>query len=132
MRRSALPVIWLLGVLVVLWTARWPNPYVVHVVGIPPPHPYPLIDVLWVVVLMTLQIGAQVLVLRPQTYSRSWGRSLIAAAVTIPFLAFASLLAMHAPPYTFVYLWWMILTMLGLLALSVWSGVAQLTQRHAT
>ena len=132
MRRLALPAIWLVGVLAVLWTARWPNPYTVHVARIPPPHPYPLEGVLWTVFLMTLQIGAQFLILRPQTYRRSWGRSLIAAAVTFPFIAYAGLVAMHAPPYWFHYALWVIATMMLLLALSLWSGAAQLVHRHAT
>jgi uncharacterized membrane protein YphA (DoxX/SURF4 family) len=81
---------------------------------------------------MSLQIGAQFLILRPRTYMRSWGRSLTAAITTFPFLAFASLMAIHSPDYWYYYMWWMILIMLGLLTLTVWSGAAQISQRHAT
>jgi hypothetical protein len=132
MRVLALPIVWIVGLFAVLWTARWPNPYSVHVARIPLPHPYPLNDVLSTAFLMTLQVGVQILILRPRTYSRSWGRSLVAAAVTLPFLAYAALLAMHSPPYWFFYFWWMVLVAVALLMLSAISGLAKLKHGHAT
>jgi hypothetical protein len=68
-------------------------------------------------------------VLRPQSYSRSWVRALIAIGMAVGFLSFGSLSAMHAPPFMIFYLRWLVLIVVGLLVLFIWSTSASLWQR---
>ena len=129
MRIAVLPVVWIVGLSVVLWTARWPSS---RFDSLPTPHQYPTSAVAWTALLMTVQIVVQLLVLRPRTYSRSWARAFAAAAVAIPFVLLAGLLAMHAPPYWCFYAWWVIVVALGLLLLAAWSAFARIRHRHVT
>ncbi len=119
-----LSLVWFAGVAIVAWTARWPDPYLEHVRGIPPPHPYPLGSVLWIVLLMTLEGAVLAAILRPWSYARSWGRALVGFGVAGGFFAFGALGLMHAPPYYGYYSLWMLVIAIGLLGIVTWSGVA--------
>jgi hypothetical protein len=125
-----LPGLWFIVLGTVLWTGRWPNSYLEHVSRIPPPHPYPTEGVLWVLGFATLEIVLLSVVLRPQSYSRSWGRALSGIGIAVGFLCFGSLGAMHAPPYYAFYLGWLLLMVVALLALFIWSMSAHLWQRY--
>jgi hypothetical protein len=128
-RTLLLPGAWLTALATILWTARWPDPYLVHVRHIPPPHPYPTAGVLWVLGFATLEIVLLSVTLRPQSYSLSWRRALISLGIAIGFLCYGGLGAMHAPPYFFFYLWWLILLVVALLVLFIWSTSVSLRRR---
>jgi hypothetical protein len=121
MRNFALPAFLVIGIAVVAWTAQWPNPYSIYGARVPPPHPYPYETVLLTIGLMTVQASTQIVVLRPTSYARSWGRAFSAAAITIPFLVLAALNAMHSPPLWFFYFWWIMVIAVGLVALGTYS-----------
>jgi hypothetical protein len=123
---------WTLGAVSVAWLGRLPNPYLEYVRQIPPPHPYPVGGVLWVILLMTVQAVILASVLRPPTYNRSWGRALIGFLVSVGFFSFAGMAAMHAPPYFFAYLWWLLAVVVVAVALLVWSGVGAFRNRADT
>lgn len=117
---------------VILWTAQWPNPYLEHILQLPPPHPYPLKEVMFVAALVTLQTGLLFAILRPHTYRHSWGRALVAVTASSAFFVYAALGAMHAPPFYFFYLWWLLLVAAAMLALVVVSGVSKMRLRNVT
>lgn len=121
--------VWVLGVAIVAWFGRLPNPYLEHVRQIPPPHPYPVEGVLWVIFLLTVQTIIVTGLLRLSTYNRSWGRALMALLVSMAFLCFAAMAAMHAPPYLVAYLWWLLGVAVMVAALFVWSGIGAFRSR---
>lgn len=106
-----------------------PDPYLEKVRLIPPPHPYPMKSVVATVGLMALQVLLLQLVLRPASYRRCWGRSLVALAISCGFLVAAGLGAMHAPPHFGIYMLWLALLIVGMAALSFRSGLS--AARHA-
>ena len=115
--------IWFLGAVAVVWLGRLPDPYLEYVRRIPPPHPYPVSGVLWVILFMAAQAAVLAAILRPTTYKHSWGRALSAIVVSVGFFAFAGMGAMHAPPYYIAYLWWLLAVVAGAVSLLIWSGV---------
>lgn len=121
--------IWALGAAFVVWYGRLPSPYLVHVRHLPPPYPYPTSGVLWVLLFMAIQVAALALLIRPRTYSRSWFRAGLALLVSAAFFIFAGMGAMHAPPYFFAYIWWLLAMVAGSLLLLVWSSFGAFRHR---
>jgi uncharacterized membrane protein len=132
MGRFALPTGWLLGIIAVILAGLRTDPYLEHVRQIPPPHPYPTFTVLWIVGFITIHTGLAMAVLRPRSYRHSWGRAIIALAISLGFLAFAILGAMHAPPPHAVYLLWLLAFCVIMLGLLVWSIVGAATSSAGT
>jgi hypothetical protein len=126
LRQWTLPAAWAIAAGTVLWTGRWFDPYLAR--HIPPPQPYPAEGVSWVLALITLEIALLGVVLRPRSYSRSWGRALSALAIASAFVIFAGLGAMHAPPFFHFYIGWTILVAVALAALSIGSSGASLRE----
>ena len=123
MRAVILPVAWFIGISAVVATGFLADPYLEHVRQIPPPHPYPMPTVLWIVLFLTIHIAAIFAILRPNSYKFSWGRALLALLLTVGCFGFAALGSMHSPPAYGAYLWWLIVGVVSLLGLFIWSAI---------
>jgi hypothetical protein len=121
MRIITLPIAWLIGIITVVAMGFRPAPYLQYVRQIPPPHPYPMYTVLWIAFLLTAHVGAVFAALRPRSYRYSWGRALLALLISLGFLVFAALGAMHAPPAHIIYVWWLLGFGICMLSLLIWS-----------
>jgi hypothetical protein len=128
-KKLAVPLAWLLGVIAVMLSGLQSNPYLEYVRNIPPPHPYPTSMVVWIIVLLSLHAALLIFALRPASYSRSWGRALFALAISIVFLAFGLVGSMHAPPAWIAYLFWLLVVAIATLVLTLWSLVAATRNR---
>jgi hypothetical protein len=136
MRSAVLPAGWLVGVVVVVWVARWPDPGIEQLrqaVGIDPDRAYPLGAVVAIVVSMTIEAGAVLAILRPTSYSRSWGRALTSFVLSLCLFYGVAILGMPwegtLHPYQSFYAWWMRAIIIGTFALFAWSGLASLPAR---
>jgi cobalamin biosynthesis protein CobD/CbiB len=132
MKKAALFLVLLAGVLAVAFKAREPSPYLQFVRGIPPPHPYPTTFVLLLILFMSAQWLAVFAVLRPSSYRRSWGRAAIALVISVGFFVFGALGAMHQDPFYFYYLYWLLFIIASMLLLAIWSGIASARSGHGT
>jgi hypothetical protein len=130
MRKIPFIFSWLIGAGVVVWGGFLPNPYLQATVALTPPHPFPLSGVIGVVVLVTIEVAVLYAVFRPMSFQfKAWGRSTVAFAVASAFLAYGALGAMHAPPFMFAYIWWLVgvavvlaVTMLASIIIRVYLG----------
>jgi hypothetical protein len=122
MRAVILPIVWGIGVIAVVATGFWPDPYLEHVRHIPPPHPYAMSTVLFIVLFLTLHVAALFAILRPKSYKQSWGRALLALLLSVGCFGFAALGSMHSPPAYATYLWWLMTVGVSLLGLFIWSA----------
>lgn len=122
LRRCAVPVLWLLGVIDVIWSGCRPDPYLEYVRHIPPPHPYPTSTVFLLACLMAGHAILLVAILRPVSYVRAWGRALAALAISLCFF-FLSALSMHGPPAWGAYIIWEIGIVLAAFIMTVRSGL---------
>jgi peptidoglycan/LPS O-acetylase OafA/YrhL len=129
MKSIVIPVAWSIAVIAAVIAGFSPNPYLEHVRNIPPPHPYPTATVLWVVLLMTIQAGALIAILRPGSYQRSWGRALVALVVSLGFLVVAAIASMHTPPPFAVYQIWALALAVVMLLLLLWSSINAIRTR---
>lgn len=120
----ALPTYLLLGVVAVALVGCLDNPYLTHVRSLPPPHPYPLRGVLWVMAMMSVHTAAAMAILRLHSWHRSWGRALAATGLSTILLLIAALASMHSPPHHTAYLWWLLLMVAALSVLTASSSVA--------
>lgn len=105
-----------------VWSGFRVDPYLLHVRGIPLPHPYPTRGVLTMAGVLTGETLLVYGVIRPRSYARSWGRALLALAVCLGLFVFFGLLLMHTPPFMVAHCLWLgatALAMLGLLAASI-------------
>jgi uncharacterized membrane protein YhaH (DUF805 family) len=120
----ALPTYLLLGVVAVALAGCLDNPYLTHVRSLPPPHPYPLRGVLWVMAMMSVHTAAAMAILRLHSWRRSWGRALAATGLSTILLLIAALASMHSPPHHTAYLLWLLLMVAALSVLTASSSVA--------
>jgi hypothetical protein len=70
-------------------------------------------------------------VLRPWSYRRSWGRSLAALALLLPWTCFSVLIAIHAGGIAVLHLLWVAALLLVVVGCVVWSGAGALRDRRA-
>ena len=124
MTRLVLPGYLLLGLVAVALTGCLDNPYLAQVRGLPPPHPYPLRGVLWVMAVMGVQTAAVMAILRLRSWRQSWGRALAATGISTAFLLIGALASMHSPPHHTAYLLWLLLFVIALGGLAAGSAVA--------
>ena len=129
---KAIAAIWFLGAAAVLWFGRLPDPYWQYVRHIPPPHLHPVSGIFWIILCMLAQAVMLAAILRPATYKQSWGRAVIAVVISVGFFALAGMGAMHAPPYYFAYLWWLLAVVAAAVFLLTLSGVGAIRHRAST
>jgi hypothetical protein len=105
----------------VAWAARWPSAYLEHVRGIPPPHPYPLESVAFVILFMTVEVAVIAVLVHPRAVLGPRTRQLIALVIAVGFLAYGALGLMHSDTYYLLYCLWMLVLAIGLLAGLLWT-----------
>ena len=100
----------------------------VYMAGRTPRDMLPLVYPLQGVLCGCTALGVETLVawgvLRPASYHRSWGRALIATAVLSPWCFYLLTGAMHQSPYYGTHLLWLLVTVLGLMLLTIVSLAA--------
>jgi hypothetical protein len=93
-----------------------------HVMGVPLPHPYPWQGVLLIVGIQSVEVLLFYALVRPGSYQRSWMRALLAFLLSIVLLGFFGASLMHAPPYMVWHWLWIAcasVTLLVLFSISV-------------
>ncbi len=128
---AALIASWSIGVVAVVWSGTLPDPYLQHVRGIAPPHPYAFKNVAWVTAFITAQVALMYAILRPRTFRRSWGRAACAFAMSAGFAWFALMSAIHAPPFWIAYVWWQLATAALFLSLVLVAVAGRLARRES-
>jgi len=122
--RRSLPFIgfWLVGTGITAWSGTRVDPYMLHVMGVPLPHPYPWQGVLLIVGIQTIEVLLFYALVRPGSYQRSWVRALLALLLSLVLLGFFGVSLMHAPPYMVWHWLWIAcasVTLLVLFSISV-------------
>lgn len=116
---------WLtIGIIAAILSGLLVNPYLTHARQMPPPHPYPLDVVFWIVVFMIVQVGAVLVIIKPKHASRSIWRALLIALVSLGTLEFAISSAMHMPPAYRFYLYWLLAFLGASITWLAWSIVS--------
>jgi len=132
MRTKAIPFVSLLGFILVVLAGFRPNPYLEYVRHIPPPHPYPTEIVVWVGFFIAVQSWIVFAILRPSTYKYSWGRAILGFFVSVGFLGFGALAAMHASPAVSIYILWLFAVAAAMFLLFIWSAISAARSRVGT
>jgi len=122
--RRSLPFIgfWLVGAGITAWSGTRVDPYMLHVMGVPLPHPYPWQGVLLIIGIQTIEVLLFYALVRPGSYQRSWVRALLALLLSLMLLGFFGASLMHAPPYMVWHWLWIAcasVTLLVLFSISV-------------
>lgn len=93
MPTRALAIAWLATLLVLAWAASLPDPYLLHVAKIPPPHPYE-----WKYPLTFGVVGLiTIFLLQPWRLRHSFIRAIIAFSIFASLFALVFLSIMHSP-----------------------------------
>ena len=79
-----LAVAWVVGVLAVAVGGSLPDGYREHVLRLPEPQPYPMGGVAMFELIVTVEAVVLWALIRPRSYRKSWGRSLLAVAFLVP------------------------------------------------
>ena len=128
-KKYGIPGLWLAGVLILLWSGTGDDGYLIHVLGKPLPHPYPIDGVLTFILIATIETLILYGIIRPKTYVRSWARGVSALVAFAGLTIFFALGLMHAPPYVVWHVIWLCCIVLVLFTLLVWSGIAAYRDR---
>jgi hypothetical protein len=65
------------------------------------------------IMLTVLELVVLLAILRPWSYDRSWGRSLVAALLLLPVTAFSMLMTMHAGGIITLHFLWTLAALIG-------------------
>jgi hypothetical protein len=80
------------------------------------------------VVWISIELVVLQLILRPWSYQRSWGRSLCALMVSIPWLGFSVLMMMHGGGIVRLHALWILVIAVAMLTVTFFSAIA--ADRH--
>lgn len=116
-----MPVLWLAGMVMVLYAGTMPDFYAMRMDG--PLPPYPWDGVLFFIGVISVESGVLYAILRPRSYRISWGRALAALGLFLVLMVYFALGLMHAPPYMVWHVIWLLDMNIWLLMLVLWSGV---------
>lgn len=123
-------IAWVLGLAALAWAGTSVDGYQLHVRSVPLPHPYPTRGVLTLAVVVTAEILLIYVIIRPSTYSYSWGRALLASLCSIVLLILFGAMLMHAPPFVFAH--WLWLAVIAISIIAFLSGtLVGLLRKHA-
>jgi hypothetical protein len=119
--RRSLPfaIFWLVGVGIVVWAGGQVDGYKLYVMRVPLPHPYPWSHVLMTIGIQSVEVALFYALIRPESYSRSWIRALLALVLSLALSIFFFFMLMHAPPFAVWHWVWLafasvvFLTLLG-------------------
>ena len=112
-------VLWIIFVYLIIAAGFRPDPYLLNVRNIPPPHPYPIVLVLILLGSMVLHLSLLVAV---DIYRRNPWKLLTMLMVTVPFLLFFGIMGMHAPPPMTAMIRWLLLSITLFLLLCIWQS----------
>lgn len=118
-----------LGVAAVAWAGTRPDDYLLHVRGIPLPHPYPWKGVLQWAVVALIEATAFVAVLR--SFKNQAAACLVCSVVAACAALSIALVAMHQPAYFIAHLWWLVANLVVFLAVAIKVHVAGHRRRVA-
>lgn len=125
-------IVWLSGAAAVIGGGVLPDGYSTYSLHLPDPQPYPISGVAQMLAVVSFQSAMVWAIIRPQSYVRSWSRSLIAFVVTAASAGFFGMWLMHAPPFRTFHFLWLAVVSLALLVTSIVSGVAVARNRDAS
>ena len=77
-----------------------------------------------------IELGVVMLILRPWSYRRSWGRSVAALVVFLPWTLLSAAILMHQGGVVVLHAMWLASLVVVLVACVAWSGVAALRARR--
>lgn len=128
-RIAALPVYWI--VVVGLMTGDWVgDPY-------PPERPYErayghnhdgaLVDG---IALASVELAVLLAILRPWSWDRSWGRTLVALALLLPWTSLLMMMSMHAGGVIVLHTLWLMTLVVALGCVLVYTVIAALVRRR--
>ena len=103
--------------------------YMLHVMRIPLPHPYPLGGVITMSIILVVELALTYAVIRPASYARSWGRALCATMLSALALLISAPMLMHAPLYFYLHSLILLFLTFGLVVVFVVSTVAAIRHR---
>ena len=92
---------------------------------------YPARGVTLYAVLVVIEAAVLLVVLRPKTYRRSWGRALAATGACVVALILSARNTMGAPEYVYPHQKWLVAVSIAFLALAIGSFVGRLRKRHS-
>ncbi len=110
---------WLLSIFWIISSGFTTDSYLLHVRGIPPPHPYP-VDLV-VMLLGATALHISLIILADIYVLKSW-KAFIMLLITMPFFFYFAIFAMHAPPPLGVMILCQFLMFLLFLVLSFWQA----------
>jgi len=102
LRLFIIPIYALLGIALVVFSG-FPE---AQLAALKPPQPYPVQGVLFSVQSIIFEAIFIFLILRPRSYSKSWGRALVAFVAAVAQLSFWRMGLMHAPSYYSTHVNW--------------------------
>ena len=89
---------------------------------------YPYVGVFVVFVLSVAELGLFTAILRPRSYSRSWGRALAAVGVSLALFVAYALALMHMPHYVVAHALWIVSLFASCLVILCVSSVSAIRQ----
>lgn len=123
-------VLWLAGTAAVVAAGFSVDGYMLRVMRIPLPHPYPLSGVVATSAALALELAVIYAVLRPATYDKSWGRALGAVFVAAIAFLLSLVFLMHGAPYWGAYCLVLFCLTAGLVVLFLTSAAMKLHSRR--
>jgi hypothetical protein len=126
-------IVWVIGAASVAWESRYRYSMFNPEKDILEPLPYRIDTVIFWTVVMAALLWAVWLILRPRSFSNSWGRALVALAFLVCsslFFFFLKELTGDSPPTEFrVFLYWLSGLVVAAAVLFSWTGVKALSSR---
>jgi hypothetical protein len=92
-------VFWLIGITIVAWAGGQVDGYVLHVMNVPLPHPYPWRGVATMAGIQSIEVLLVYAVMRPWAHPLSWKRVRAAFLLSLALLLSFGVTLMHAPPF---------------------------------
>lgn len=77
-----------------------------------------------VLVLTVIELVVLLAILRPWSYDRSWGRSLIAVALLVPWTGLSMIFSMHQGGVVILHFMWIFLALVGLVIAFLVSAIS--------
>ena len=92
-------VFWLIGVTIVAWAGGQVDGYLLHVMNVPLPHPYPWRGVATIAGIQLIEVLLVYAVMRPRLHRISWRRARAGFLLALVLLLSFGVTLMHAPPF---------------------------------
>ena len=120
-KKQIIPLISLIGIVAVVWSGTAVDQYKLHVLGIQPPHPYPIQGVSAISGILVLISIILYAIIKPWNYNNSWRRALFAGLFSSGMCSLFTVLLIHAPKYIWAFVLWLYANTLFYFALTAYS-----------